>query len=122
MLEGLQRAIRSRAIFVFLVIHLGLILGIYGLARISMPNGWDETSLIFLGALVCLYGGILAAVFFIVWPLLPWLRRVQRIEHWSERLIRDLPILLQHLPQIIEAVQKLRRAWQNPPTNSRHEP
>jgi hypothetical protein len=91
MLQNLQSAVVTRVVAVFLLIHAGLILGIYALGRAAAPNGWDETSIILLMSLLCLYGGFLLGVYFIVGKLLPWVKRAQKVEHWTERLLKDLP-------------------------------
>ena len=104
MFQSIQSALKARVLFVFLLIHAGLALGIFALARISYPNGWDLTSVLFLAAVLCLYGGFLLAVAFILIPLLPWLKRAEKVEHWSERLIHDLP-------QLLAIFQKLLAIW-----------
>lgn len=75
-------------------------------------EGWSTTSTLFLSAILCLYVGFLSGVFFIVWPLLPWLRRIRQAESWVERILRELPIFLEHLPKIIAAIQAFRASMQ----------
>ena len=104
MLQSILAMLRIRVLVVFLLVHAGLALGIFGLARVSYPNGWDETSILLLISVLFLYGGFLLSVLFVLLPLLPWVRRAQRVEHWSERLLDDLP-------QIIAAFQSLLAAW-----------
>ena len=110
-LQAVQAAVKKRAILVFLLIHAGLVLGIYALARTTVPNGWDETTIVFCAAVVCLYGGVVLGLAFIIWPLLPVIRRVQKADHWAERLVRDLPFFLEQLPKIVAAVQAINTAW-----------
>ena len=104
MFQSILAVIRIRALVVFLLVHAGLAFGIFGLARVSYPNGWDGTAVLFLVSILCLYGGFLLSVLFVLLPLLPWLRRAQRVEHWSERLIEELP-------QIIAAFRSLLAVW-----------
>ena len=111
MFGNLQVALKKKTLFAVLLVHLGLILGIFALARASFQNGWDLTSGLFLGSMICLYGGFIAGVLFILVPLLPWLKKAEQVEHWSERLLRDIPLLLEHLPQIIVAVRSLIGVW-----------
>lgn len=111
MLENLQAVVKFRLLLVLLVVHIGLVAGIVALARESLPNGWDATSILFLIAICALYGGFVLAVLFVVLPILPWIRRVQRVEHWTERLIRDLPVLVEHLPKLLIVIQSFVAVW-----------
>jgi ABC-type dipeptide/oligopeptide/nickel transport system permease component len=110
-LKDFIATIKVRVISVFLIVHLGLGLGIYALARNSAFNGWDQTSSLFLAGVLCLYLGFFLGVFFIVWPILPWLSRARKVEHWTQRLIHDLPAFLEQLPKIIAAIQTFKAAW-----------
>ena len=121
MLEALQPlliAIKKRTILVFLLIHLGLALGIYALARTTVPDGWHQTTIVFLAAIVCLYGGVLLGVFFVAWPLLPLIRKIQKAENWYDRVMRDLPFFLEQLPKIIAAIQSLIATVNTPKTKT----
>lgn len=106
-------AIKLRAVAVFLLVHVGLVAGVYALARASALGGWDQTAWFFLASILLLYFGFILGVFFIVWPLLPWVRRVRRIESWSQHLLHDLPLLLEQLPKIVAAVQAIAAAWKS---------
>jgi hypothetical protein len=111
MLQNIQDAIKIRVLVVFVMVHIGLAMGIYALGRSSAPNGWDETSTFFLLGIVFLYGGFLLSVFFILWTVVPWVKKAQKVEHWSERLIRDLPLLIEHLPKVVATIQALVASW-----------
>jgi Flp pilus assembly protein TadB len=113
MFRDLLNAVKIRAVAVFLLIHLGLVLGIYALARAAALNGWDQTACLFLGAVGCLYMGFVLAIFFVLWPLLPWIRRARKVEHWTERVMRDLPYFIEQLPKIVAAVQTVIAAWKS---------
>ena len=117
-LQSIQVAIKKRSIFVFLLIHTGLVLGIYALARTTVPEGWNQTTIVFLAAIACLYGGVLLGIFFVVWPLLPLLKKIQKAENWYERILHDLPYFLEQLPKIIAAIQSLIAAVNTPKTNT----
>ncbi|MEK6580711.1 MAG: hypothetical protein AABZ55_15915 [Bdellovibrionota bacterium] len=111
MIQNLLSALKVRSLLVFLLVHIGLGLGIFALARVSFPMGWDLTSSLFLTSILCLYGGFVLSLAFVLWPLMPWIRRAQHVDHWSDRMIRDLPTLLEHLPKIIAAVKSLIATW-----------
>ena len=119
MFGNLQAALKAKTLLVLGFIHLGLILGVFSLARTSFPNGWDLTSTLFLVSIICLYGGFMAGLIFIVVPLLPWLKRAERMEHWTERLLREIPLLLEHLPQVIIALRSLIAVWNEAKTGER---
>ena len=111
MLQNFQSAIKKRVIAVFLLVHLGLAIAVYALARNSALMGWDQTSTLFLAAILCLYLGFVLGVFFVVAPILPWLNRAKQVEHWTQRLSSDLPVFLEQLPKIIAAVESLIAVW-----------
>jgi hypothetical protein len=110
-IENFQSAVKLRLLIALTVIHSGLVVGIFALARESFSNGWDVTSTLFLVSICALYGGLVLAVLFVVLPLLPWLRRAQRVDHWTERLIRDLPILVEQLPKLLLVIQSIVAVW-----------
>ena len=122
MLQNLQSAVKKRAIITFILVHIGLALCAFALIRSTMLNGWDLNATFFLTGILFLYGGFLAGVFFIVAPILPWLKRAQQVEHWSERLLRELPMFLEQLPKIIAAVQSLIAAWNESKQAPKQEP
>ena len=112
MFKEIKSAIRIRAFIVFTLVHLGLALGIFALARLSVPNGLnDPITKLFLFSIICLYGGFMLAVFFILMPLLPWIQRYHRVRHWTENLLEQVPIILAALPQIIAIVKAVAAAW-----------
>jgi hypothetical protein len=113
MLQDLISAVKIRAVAVFLLIHLGLVLGIYALARTAAISGWDQTACLFLGSVLCLYLGFVLVIFFVLWPLLPWIRRAKKVEHWTERVMRDLPYLIEQLPKIVAAIQAVIATWKS---------
>ena len=109
--QNIQSALKLKALIVFALIHAGLILGIITVSRSSFPGGWDLTSSLFLASIICLYGGFILAVLFVLIPLLPWLKRAQKVETWTDRLMRDIPIILAQVPQVIALIQALVSAW-----------
>jgi hypothetical protein len=111
MFQKLRSAVKIRTAVVILVIHAGLVLAILGLARQSAMVGWDANLNLMMVGTLCLYGGFLLAVLFVLVPLLPWIRRAKRVEHWSERLMRDLPLLIENLPKIVAAFQAIMAIW-----------
>ncbi len=96
MLQRLQSVIKTRVILVFTLTHLGLALSGYALVK----N--DPTSSLYIAGVGCLYGGFLLSLFFIITPILPWIRRVQRIEFWISLIIENLPKIIAAYQQIIE--------------------
>ena len=110
MFSTIQSALKVRSLLVFLMVHVGLALGIFALARSSYGE-WDLTSSLFLATILLLYGGFILSILFIVLPLLPWLKKAQQVEHWSDRLVRDLPIFIEHAPKIIAIVQNAIVTW-----------
>jgi hypothetical protein len=118
MIQDFISKIKARVIIVFLIVHLGLIMGVYALARYSALNTWDQTSVFFLAGILCVYMGFFLGVFFIVWPILPWVKRVQAAEHWTKRWMDELPTLIENLPKIIAIVQSIRAAWKEPAEKS----
>jgi hypothetical protein len=94
MLSSFQSVMKARLMAVLLIIHAGLGLGVYSVARASYPNGWDQTSCLVLATVVTLYGGFVLAV-----------------EHWTERLISDLPVLIEQLPKLIAVAQSAVAVW-----------
>ncbi len=107
MLQNLWSAFQIRALIVFLIIHSGLGLGIFVLARTTAVTGWDKTATLLLSCILCLYGGFVLAVSFALWSLIPWLRRARQARNWMERLVAHLPYFLEQLPQIVAAIQAL---------------
>ena len=114
MFESIQSIIKIRIFIVFLLIHAGLALGIFTLARLSFPNGWDLTSSLFLMSILCLYGGAVLGVMFVLIPILPWLRQARRVKHWSERVIESLP-------QLFTAFQSFLLLWRDAKLNPMNE-
>jgi hypothetical protein len=111
MFQNLQSAIKTRAILVFGIVHLGLILALAGLFRSSATLGWETSAVWIAVGLGFLYFGFLLGVFLIVAPIWPWVQRARRLQDLSSWLIRDLPLLLEHLPKIIAAVKAIAAAW-----------
>jgi hypothetical protein len=105
MFERLLSAIKSRVIFVFVIIHIGLALCIYAFAT------GEFRSQIALAGVSCLYGGFLFAIFFIVSPLLPWYQRTREVYSWIQ-------LIIDNLPKIIAAYQQMVEIWHT--TKSKH--
>lgn len=110
--QAFQDAVKLRAIAVFALVHVGLVLGIFLLARLSAADGWNSTTWLLAGALACFYGGFVLGAFFILAPLLPWIRRFQTAQHWTERLLHDIPIIMEQVPKVIQAIQTFLATWQ----------
>ena len=111
MFKGFQRALQFRAAVVFGLIHLGLVASLVSLVQVARSG--VETSVLYwmIGSIVGLYGGVLAGVFFVVWPALPWIRRARRVMQWREVLLSDLPKLIALVPVILQLVRAVRGAW-----------
>ena len=116
MFDKIQTAIKIRIITVFMLVHTGLALGVYSLARASF-NGWDQTSVVYLAGILCLYLGFLLGVFFVLGPIMPWVQRAKKVDHWIERVIHELPVLVDSLPKIIAAVQTIIALWNDSKRN-----
>ena len=111
MFTNIESAIKKRALLVFLIIHLGLGLGICALSRQTLQAGWDLTTNFLLASVFFLYGGFVLGILFILLPLLPWLKRAQKVETWTDRIVRDLPIILEHLPKLVAIIQSMVLIW-----------
>ena len=112
MFETLISTLKVRTILVFVLVHVGLCFGIFALARTSFPDGWNSTSTFLALALAGLYGGFLLGTLFVILPLIPLVKKAQRVEHWYEKWIGDLPLLVEQFPKIIAAAQQLMAEWQ----------
>ena len=110
-IQEIQSTVKSRAILVCLIVHMGLICGLYAVAKLSIMNGWDPTTITLLAGILCLYGGFLLALFFVLAPVWPWIRRAQQAEHWITLFLKDLPLFLEHLPKIVAAIESLIHTW-----------
>jgi hypothetical protein len=109
--QHIQAMIKRRTLGVMFVVHAGLIVAAFALARLSVQTGWDQTAIMLLLGILGIYLGFLLGAFFIIGPVLPWIRRAKRMEHWTDRLVRDLPVFMEHLPKIIAAVEHLIVFW-----------
>ncbi|MBC7691220.1 MAG: hypothetical protein H7222_05575 [Methylotenera sp.] len=109
MLENVQAKLKTRTIAVFSVVHVGLILGIIAISRASFAE-WDLTSSFYLASLLCLYGGFVMGILFIILPLLPWLKKARSVEHWTERALKELP----HLIRIVQSLLAVWNEARNP--------
>jgi hypothetical protein len=114
-LQSLKSAIQLRAFIVFTLIHLGL-----GLAIFQLASVWGDPALaphlpqlkLILTGLLGVYGGVLLGIFFIVWPMLPWIQRARRLQHWREWILEVLPEILATLPVIVQAARTLIKTWE----------
>ncbi len=110
LLAKIQAALKIRTIIVFLLVHIGLAVGIFALARASY-EGWDLTSTLFLLSTVFIYGGFLLAVLFVALPLVSLAKKAERFDSWTSRLIHELPALIDQLPKLVLVFESLLRAW-----------
>ncbi len=116
-LKGIQRRIQFRAAMVILLVHVGLILSIVGLA--SAPREQMGASFHYLLAgVISLYGGIFMAAFFVVWPLYSLVQKARYLMRWREWIWDELPKLIAYLPTLLEMFRGLRSKTQ---TSSRSE-
>jgi Flp pilus assembly protein TadB len=110
-LERFQKAIKLRALVVFVAVHAGLGLALFGLGRQVALGGLNADSVMMLTGTLLLYLGIVLAAFFIIWPLLPWIGRVRAARNFGERLLEDLPAVIQQIPAILEAIHEVVAAF-----------
>lgn len=111
MFEAIQKTIKLKAALIFLLIHVGLVTAVYCVARLSGSMGMDQTLGFLLAGILILYFGILLGIYFVMAPLIPWIRRTQQVSHWTDRLLKDLPTLVENLPKIIDAVRTILALW-----------
>ncbi len=113
MLHHLQRTLQFRAAIVFAMIHLGLVASLVALVQ-EARAGVDTGALYWMIAgIVGLYGGVLAGVFFVVGPALPWVRRARRVMTWKDWVLDDLPKLVALIPVFIALIRAARGAWES---------
>ncbi len=113
MLHHLQRTLQFRAAIVFAMIHLGLVAALVALVQ-EARAGVDTGALYWMIAgIVGLYGGVLAGVFFVVGPALPWVRRARRVMTWKDWVLDDLPKLVALIPVFIALIRAARGAWES---------
>ncbi len=105
MIQGVLSALKLRAIFVFVVIHAGLLAAVYGIASLPKPSGMETSHWLALGGLIGVYGGMVLAVFFVVWPLANLVRRIRRLLRWRDWILDELPRIIKLLPEVLEAIR-----------------
>lgn len=95
----------TRSALVFLVIHAGLVLAVYGLA--SIPHSGDPAAVnawrFLLAGIAGLYGGVVLGAFFVIWPLYSLVRKVRKILRWREWILQELPRILALIPSVVQA-------------------
>lgn len=108
-------AIKARAIVCVCLVHLGLILAIAALISETTRNGGTQLSASTLalleGGVLIMYSGFLFAVLSVWMPLRPWLKRYQRMRHWREWILHELPTILALVPVLVTALKLFRSAW-----------
>ena len=109
LIQSYLSAIKIRALFVFLAIHTGLILAIFGLASLPKPDGMETGHWLLLSGIIGLYGGMVLGGFFIVWPLVNIVRKVRRLMQWREWILEELPKILAMIPTVVEAFRGFSR-------------
>lgn len=106
MFRALLRRLAIRAFIVFCLIHLGLVLAVYGLA--SMPRT-PETLLswrLLAGGVSALYGALLLSAFFVIWPLFQLVRKVRQILRWKDWILNELPKIIALIPALAQAIRQ----------------
>jgi hypothetical protein len=109
MLRRFQSALKLRVVLVALVLHAGLLCAIAGLTSLPEPLDGHSSRLLVAGV-AALYGAFVLAVAFIVIPAWPWVRRAQRLTHWREWIVEELPKIMAAIPVIIQFIRALRSA------------
>lgn len=106
MFQKLFSAIRFRAAGVFLTVHAGLILAVYGLASLPRDQVPDSTWWVLALGLGALYGGWCLAAFWVIWPLYGMVMQVKRLMKWREWILEELPKIIALIPTVMEAAKK----------------
>jgi uncharacterized membrane protein len=101
MIQEFEQSIKNRVLGVFLLVHVGLGLSMFGIGKWVALNGMDGISVTLLLGVFLLYLGVLLGVFFIVWPLLPWIRKAREARNWVESFMQDIPGILAVVRQVI---------------------
>lgn len=102
--QPLLRSIKIKSLFVFLIIHAGALLSAYGLA--SLPPSLDQRTWYFLlTGVSALYGGVLIATFFILWPVYSLMKTVRKILDWKNWLLHDLPQIIAVIPPLVQTIR-----------------
>jgi hypothetical protein len=104
-IQSVLSAIKLRAALVFVVIHAGLVSAIYGVASLPKPNGMESSHWLALGGLAGVYGGMVLAVFLVVWPLASLVRRIRKLLRWRDWILDELPRIIKVLPEVLEAIR-----------------
>lgn len=103
----IQTTLRRRVLTVFSFVHLGLVLAVFGLARLSFELGFRPSVVVMAAGLGLLYFGVVLGGFFLVWPLLPWFQRAQEARKWGSHALEDLPQLLALSKKIMVTLKPL---------------
>lgn len=111
-------AVKWRAFFVVILIHLGFAGAIAILFQLTMDAQVPRHQIYgLLASLGTIYLALLIGLFFVAQPFLPWIRRVRMVMEWRRLLLEQWPVLIKMLPEIIETVQAIvssaRDAWEN---------
>ena len=118
MFNRLLHALKLRAFIVGILVHLGLLFSVIALVQ-AARSGADTSLLYWLAAgITGFYGGFLTAVFFVVWPLLPWIRRARRILQWREWILEEIPKLMALVPVILQLIKSIQALWNELKTTS----
>ena len=103
--------LRARVAVVFCLIHAGLVLSVIVAARLSM-TGVGQGTLIALGAGIgLLYFGALVGGFFLVWPMVPLIRRAQAARVWWLDLLERFPEITELVRKAVETLKPILRSW-----------
>jgi hypothetical protein len=103
--QEMVNKIKLRAIFIAIVIHLGLISAIVGLVMLPRPEGMELSHWLTLAGLAGVYGGLALGILMVVLPLASTIRRVRRVLQWRDWILDELPRIIALLPSVLEAIR-----------------
>lgn len=91
---------------VFFLIHAGLVLAVYGLAMLPRTEATSTSWWVLASGIASLYGALVLAAFFVIWPLFTLARKVRQVLRWKEWLLKELPALLALVPTVVLAFKQ----------------
>ncbi len=106
-------SIKVKALLVFFIIHVGFAFALYSMFKLWSEGTFPQPHVLYtltFGTLA-LYGGMCLGLFFVYLPVAPWIRRANRIKHWKEWIIQELPTLLALVPIIAGLYQIFKAGW-----------
>lgn len=122
MFRAILRRLAIRASIVFLLLHVGLIFAVFGLASLPRTEETATTWWILAGGISALYGAMVLSGFFLVWPLFRLARRIRQILWWKNLIMKELPEIIAMIPKLAQAIREAFGAVQPVPQPAAQSP